>query len=85
VGFFAIARWDFAGGTALGVGGLLLAPALTSMIPGPWPELAACLVGVALGRVGLWALRAVVYHESGGGQPPGRAQVESVRSIDASV
>lgn len=85
VGFFARGRWDLAGGAAAGVGGLLFAPTLTSMISGAWLELAACLVGVSLGRIGLWALRAVAAHGSGGRRPAGRAQIACVGSIDSSV
>lgn len=85
VGFFAGGRADLAAGTALGVGGLLLATATTAVIPGPWREIAACLVGVAIGRLCLRALRAVAARPPRGGPPAGRAQLDSARSIDSSV
>lgn len=57
IGFFGGSRADRAGSTVLGMAGLVLAILLTPLVAGSWYELAACLTGVALGRLGFVALR----------------------------
>lgn len=84
VGFLAGDRRDLAGGAASGLSGLLVAPALTSMIPGPWLEGVACLTGVALGRLAWWGLR-VGADRHAAARPSGRRQIDSAGPIDSSV
>lgn len=59
IGFFARRAGDLVAGVLLGLGGLVLAVAVTPLVVGPWYELAACLVGAGSGWGGCRVLAAV--------------------------